>query len=415
MYGALLGMIFFLPFSFALIEICQVTMISAWALKCFLLGKAPQRPESCPRGFNFFSSNMGWALMAIALLIVLTIPFSHFPSLSLKKFFTRFLQQILLMYLVTVIVQTPKRLYGVLSVLLFTLFLVSVDVIIQFTWGKSIAHHTPLIYGRVTGPMNHPNDLGTMLVTVLPVVMVSIITFRRWLPLQTAILILFLLLVNALGLTASRGAWIAFAVSMIVLVFTLKRPKVILLVALLLLAFGGVYGRYSLSSREDLLGFSERQAHVIKPNSAWELFFGPTGRETYWQTAGDVIKHNPWFGCGYNAYVQTLKDLRVGHEEYPHNSLLHITAELGLMGLILWGWFFTALCLQIKNALRAVSRDGDLFLLGCGISAGILAWFIHSLMDTAWASLQLGVLWWLFIGILLSLGPLEDSVRRKLQ
>jgi len=141
----------------------------------------------------------------------------------------------------------------------------------------------------------------------------------------------------------------------------------------------------------------------------YKAFVNPSDRDFYWKTAAGVIKDYPWFGCGYSAYVRTLQDLHVGHEEYPHNSLIHITVELGAVGLILYGWFFTALWLQIKNVLRAVSFERDLFLLGIGMTAGILAWMIHSLVDTGWASLQLGVLWWLFIGILLSMKLILNS------
>ena len=314
------------------------------------------------------------------------------------------------MYLVTEIIHSRKRLYGVLSMLLLTLFLVTVDVMVQFTWGKSIVHHATMIFGRVSGPMNHPNDLGTLLVTVLPLVLILIFTTPSWIRI-TGISILFLFLLNALGLTASRGAWVSFMVSIVALGIFLKNKKLMVLIIFILAVFSWIYGMHCLNTRIDMYN-NVPGPNSLQVNPSWglhavrnffELFFGPSGRESYWGTAVNVIKHYPWFGCGYSAYVQTLRDLHVGHEEYPHNSLLQITAELGFLGLILYGWFFTALYLQIKNVLSVVSRERDLFLLGCGISSGILAWLIHSFMDTAWASLQLSVLWWLFIGIMFSL------------
>ena len=134
------------------------------------------------------------------------------------------------------------------------------------------------------------------------------------------------------------------------------------------LLWGRVWALYS----------SMPQGQIIKPSfknpwglpvqyNAIKLLTGSSGRELYWDTAVGVIKKYPWFGCGYTAYVQTLKDLRVGHLEYPHNSLLHITAELGLVGLMLYSWLFIALCLQIKKVLRVISAQRDLFLIGCGV------------------------------------------------
>ena len=426
MYASLLAMVFFLPFSFAMIEACQVTMIIAWVSKCVVLYMSKRSKAFQDRSVTFFSSSIGASLTAIALLILLTIPFSHDPSLSIKKFFSRFLQQVLLMCFVTQCINTRKRLYCVLSALLLMLFFITVDVGFQYFGGVSLVHHKPLIFGRVSGSLNHPNDLGTLLVTVLPVVLVLMITYRSWIPLllgcsklkgrkaswigMVIISILFFLLLNALGLTASRGAWVAFAISIITLGFCLKRQKVTILIILILTLFFGVFGMHCLSTRIDMYKhrpvFTDSISNPLGLPAGYNVFavlLGPSGREFYWGTAVSVIKHFPLFGCGYSAYVQTLRDLRVGHEEYPHNSFLHITAELGFAGLILYGWFFTTLFFQMKNILKFTSSERDLFLLGCGVSTGILAWFIHSLMDTAWASYQLSVLWWLFIGILLSL------------
>ena len=402
MYGSLLALIFVLPYSLALISVCQGTMAVAWVANRILLFKASSR-RGWIQGFNFTSSSMLWPLMAIGLLIVLTIPFSHAPALSARKFFTIFLQEIFLMYVVTQVVHSRKRLYSVLAMLLLTLFLVAIDVMIQYTWGKSIVHHSLLTLGRVTGPMNHPNDLGTLLATVLPVVLVSIIACRRWLPLQVMISLLFLFLAIALGLTDSRGAWFAFTVSMVALGFCFRRRRIIVLIIFLLAIFFGIFAMYYMRTRIDPHSSFTNPLGLSSGYDVLKSFFDPSSREAYWGTAIGVIKHYPWFGCGYSAYVQTLRDLHVGHEEYPHNSLFHITAELGLVGLSLYSWLFVALCLQGWRIICQVAGAEDLRILGCGISCGILAWMIHSLLDTPWSSVQLGLLVWLLIGILLSL------------
>ncbi len=395
MYGSLLAMIFFLPFSYALIAVCQAIMSIAWAFKFFLLCKTPSRRDRS-QGFDFSPGSMVWPLIAIGLLIVLTIPFSHYPALSIKKFFTRFLQQIFLMYLVTQVIDSRKRLYSVLAMLLLTFFVVAVDAMVQYTWGHSIVHHKPLILGRVSGALNHPNDLGTFLVTVLPMVLALAINSRRWTA-RGVISVLFLLLIIVLGLTSSRGAWLAFAVSMLALGACLSRRRVVVLIVLLLAVFFWIFGVHCLKTRTDLYNGPG------SPVSVLEAFSDPSARGLYWDTAIGVIKKYPWFGCGYNAYVQTLNDLNIGHTEYPHNSLLHITAELGLVGLVFYLWLFVALCLQGWRTICRVASLEDIRILGYGISCGILAWMIHSLLDTPWSSLQLSLLLWLMIGILLSL------------
>ena len=226
--------------------------------------------------------------------------------------------------------------------------------------------------------------------------------------------VVFFVLVSALGLTSSRGAWVAFAVSMIVLGFYLRRRGVIAFIVTMLVLFFGVFGMYCLSTRIDIYPVPMTQGPAMKPTftnpwglpaqyDAFKILLGISGRELYWDTAIGVIKRYPWFGCGYSAYVQTLKDLQVGHTEYPHNSLLHITAELGIVGLCLYLWLFAALCMKAWRTLRAVFADRGLYVLGCGISCGLLAWMVHSLVDTPWSSLQLSILLWLMMGVLLSL------------
>jgi O-antigen ligase len=174
----------------------------------------------------------------------------------------------------------------------------------------------------------------------------------------------------------------------------------------MLVAFFWVFGIYCMSTRIDISS-SSPGAH----SSVAAVFLNPSSRGFYWGIATDVIRHYPWFGCGYNAYVQTLKDMHISNQEYPHNSLLHITAELGFVGLVAYCWLFVALCLQIKNVLNTVFGERDLFLIGCGISCGIMAWLIHSLMDTPWSSLQLNILLWSFIGILLSLRRIKEGAK----
>jgi O-antigen ligase len=414
MYGCLLALVFIFPFSFAYISILQGILFTAWVINGILLKLSSRK--GCPSYLDFTANSMFWPLLAIGLLIALTIPFSHYPALSLKKFGTRFIFQVLLMCTVIQVVRSRKRLYSVLAVLFFAVFLTGVDALLQYKLGYDIVHHTAQALGRVSGSMNSANDLGTLLVTVLPVVLVLIFTkFSKTqgerAPWAAVMVVLYLVLASVLGLTVSRGAWVAFAISSMALAFCFRRPKIIFSMVLMLVVFFWAFGMYCLSHRIDIYDVGMTHGPVMKPSWAnpwglpaqyhpWELLFNSSGRQSYWDKAIVVIKKYPWFGCGYSAYLKTLNDMHFSGTEYPHNSLLHITAELGIVGLLFYLWLFVALCLQAWRVLREVSGEKDLYTIGCGISCGILAWMIHSLLDTPWSSLQLSVLLWLVIGIL---------------
>lgn len=459
MFFALLGLVIFIPYSSAMIQGFLLTILVAWLIKHFLLWRAnPQK--GFYSNFCFPSIGLSWPLIIIAILIVTTIPFSHDSMLSLKKFFSRFLQQIFLMYVTVEIVNTQKRLYAVLVMLLWTLIVVNADVVHQFLSGQSFIFSNHMSYQRVTGPMRHANDLGSLLVTVIPVVLSLTITRRFWMPilfnprffviLKVVCISLFLLMVIALGFTTSRGAWVAFILTTIAGGIFLKKYWWTAWTVLLLILYFWIFGIYFTSVRTDIFAKNSIQSEVMvqkktaiqkdhptqnkgiiqnetpienkdlvfadKPaenkfSFQSKKFLDPSRRFEYWNTALKVIKQYPWFGCGYNAYIQTLQKLGLEPIEYPHNSIVHITAELGILGLLAFIWFFVALFTQGLRVLKTIASHREIFLLGTGIFFGLLAWFVHSLFDTPWESLQLNILWWFLIGVLMSLRNIAQQVR----
>jgi len=402
MFGALLVVIMFTPYSSVMIEGGLLVMLVSWFVKSSLIWKKNLKVDS----FNSCSSSscgLQWPLIIIGILIITTLPFSHAPALSLKKFFSRFLQQIFLMFAVIEVVKSPKRLYIVMVTILLTLIVVNIDTICQYFTGHSFIYHNTMIFGRLSGPMRHPNDFGTLLVTVLPVTLSLLMTSRYWVPLiighrwtkimaiVCAVVLFFLLM--SLGMSASRGAWVAFVITSIGFGVYLRNFRLVGIIILTLGLFFWIFGLNCIKVRTDIsLGLSNA-----------ETFLNPSSRNLYWQTALDLTKHSPIFGCGYNAYIQTLKDFKMGLKEYPHNSLLHILAELGIVGLVAYLWFFSKLLFNGHRILRSIYAQKNLYVLGVGIYFGVLAWLIHSLMDTPWESLLLNILWWLMVGLLLSL------------
>ncbi len=414
MFFALLVLIIFVPYSAAVTQGCLILIIVAWLVKHSLIWKSNPH-QNIFSNLKFSPLSPAMPLLIIGLLIVLTIPWSHAPALSLKKFFSRFLQQVFLMYVIVEIIQSPKRLCRLLVFLMWTLLVVTVDVMLQYTLGHSfIFHKHTLLFQRVSGSMRHPNDLGTLLVTVLPVTITMLLTRGFWMPLlfkKQYILffsalggILLCLILVSLGFTFSRGAWVAFIATMLGGCIFLQKYRWAALVIVLLVVFFWFFGVYFTNMRTDIF-----PKDSIEQNSV--QFLNPSQRIEYWQTAIEVIRRFPWFGCGYNTYIQTLQQLGLGPVEYPHNSLLHVTTELGIVGLLLYLWFFLALFFKGFKILNSLKFQYELYLLGCGIFFGIIAWLIHSLLDTPWESLQLSLLWWFFIGLLLSLEKVGQQLK----
>jgi O-antigen ligase len=447
MFGGVLLLTLFIPYSSVMIQVGLFTMLVAWLMKRSLIWKANSNRLFFDN-FKLPPCGLEWPLFMIGLLIIVTLPFSHAPALTFKKFFSRFLQQIILMYFVIEAVTTPKRLYYLITTLLATFAVVTADIFVQYFCGHSFIFNSAMLQGqRVTGPMRHPNDLGTLLVMILPIILSLILTRKFWIPLifksRSIIPItalcgtLFGLLIIALGLTVSRGAWVAFIITLIGLSVFLKNNRLTGVVIGLFVLFFWFFGMRCIMLRTDISqGFTQEKSSLTSPKDSAvssttaapslasqapaptskpasyshsvvkvseKVFLNPSRRFEYWGTASSVIKMYPLFGCGYNTYIQTLQKLNLYPQEYPHNSIMHIAAEVGLIGLAGYIWFWLALFFNWKRILDTIFLNRELYILGAGIGFSLLAWLIHSFTDTAWESLPLSIFWWLLIGVLFSL------------
>ncbi len=83
---------------------------------------------------------------------------------------------------------------------------------------------------------------------------------------------------------------------------------------------------------------------------------------------------------------------------YAHNCYLQMAAETGIFGLLIFLWFVAAL---LKGAVFKVLKFKDKFLKATliGIVGGILAYLVHSFVDTHLYSLPLAVLFWAMAGL----------------
>lgn len=110
----------------------------------------------------------------------------------------------------------------------------------------------------------------------------------------------------------------------------------------------------------------------LRPSTVWN-------RLGTWQEAVRLFLERPLLGWGPGCY-QTLSE---NETEHPHADSFPLTvaAEMGLLGLVAFGWLFFA-------AGRLAWRVGG------SESLGLLAWAVHNLVDDT--------LWWYPTGIVLA-------------
>ena len=192
-----------------------------------------------------------------------------------------------------------------------------------------LAHINNSVFMRSIGSFPDPNTFGFYLAFVIPT---ALLVKEKYFKIIGGMLIL------ALLFTFSRGAYIGAIISLIVLLFlNLKfkikhenaRIKFFKFKALIILFF--ILCSFLL---------------IISPIG--ERFFssfdfqnkGVSERLEIWSQAVNVIKENPFLGVGIGNYVEKV-DLFSEQRGYrspihAHNIYLQITAELGIIGLILY-------------------------------------------------------------------------------
>lgn len=244
---------------------------------------------------------------------------------------------------------------------------------------------------RAYGALDHPNILGTLLVTSIILVIILQINNQKernlWLLSQVALTTLAL----ALLFTFSRAAWLGLILALIYL-FTLyliqqnyvnfkKLLKTIIFPTVLILAI--------ITLNKDIFLARFNTTERLEEKSINE-------RTTGYTEAINIIKINPLFGTGIGNYSLNLnKQINNKPSWYyqpTHNTLLLIWAEIGLIGSI----FFIGITVTIfwHNKLNleaalifpittALLFDHWLWSLHVGI---LLFWVILSMINKNLAS-----------------------------
>jgi hypothetical protein len=225
---------------------------------------------------------------------------------------------------------------------------------------------------RAAGLMQNANTFGWYLCTFAPVVVAMLLMrvkgFRRWQRwLFAAAAGLGLV---ALILTYARGSWLAFALSLVWLAalayralsasergkFARQLAAIGVAAGVLCFPFAGsIYTRLT----EDDGGAAYSRVPLI-------------------QVAAAMIEDNPVLGVGLNSYEsamrrydETAEKITDGFDWPVHNIFLHMAAETGVPGLLL---FLALICFALRQGWRVYrSQDPFLSALAAGLIVGLLA------------------------------------------
>lgn len=222
------------------------------------------------------------------------------------------------------------------------------------------------------------NHLALMLGRAWPFLIAGALAKWRWLWLPAALVGL------ALILTFSTGGWLGALAGGLVVLLALRRRR-------LATRLGGVAAvALVLVSTLAILGILPERLNPLRQTGGFRL--------DLWISSLEMVRDHPWLGVGLDnfAYLYQQVYLREGaaaepNLSHPHNWVLHVWLELGLLGLISFGWLLWRFWRQARKTLTA---SGARWVVAgaCGSMADLL---VHGFIDNSYFLVDLAFLFWL--------------------
>jgi len=273
---------------------------------------------------------------------------------------------------------------------------------------------------RAYGTFEQPNPYGGYLGLTLPVALglavVAALGLGRWSRswrwfTLTAAGTSAALMLTALVMSWSRGAWLGFGAAVVgmavALVVKSGRGAVLTVILVALVVYTLLAGGLAQVPPSLIQRFSDFVPYLgvsdVRGTEITDANFAVLERLAHWQAAWEMWTDHPWLGVGignyepvYPRYALPQWPLPLGH---AHNYYLNIAAEGGIVGLSAYVLLWSIALLQ---AWRAVRRGSGWQLgLALGVLGVVVHLSVHNFVDNLYVHgmyLHLGVLLGLIAG-----------------
>lgn len=410
-------LIFWLPYSPAVVETCVIFILMLWLLKRGILlaeikGPAKTVREKLFRLFkgikpesSFLNKPIGFFMLAC----ILSVTGSAFFEQSLRGFFTKTLEWFIVYFLVIEVFKDKRHVIIALGILIFTAFSTGIDSLVQF-----YITHKDIFLGHVIEPGDRPsagfktpNGLGGYLTGIVPGLSAWVLLGKQKFSYRVVASFILLLLTWSLILTFSRGAWFGTFLGGTFLLFLILFPGKRSHIYLSLGMFGAV------------IFLSLALVFIVAHGSGQtilERFETIQWRLGIWNVSFEMIRDKPFFGHGINTFMKIFQAYRgesVG-PTYAHNCFIQLAAETGIAGLFCFLWIVATMFHESLGKLRFnFEKDRSLGALAVGLLAGIFAFLVHSFFDAHFYSLQLSVYLWFVVGVLVATCKISDAPEER--
>lgn len=324
--------------------------------------------------FHQFLSGKKWDFMKepmvvfyIWFLIYVFINGFSMPSSFTRESFTFYVSIAAFAFLVLTQVNTPRRMRVIIWTFLITVFIVSVQSILNYV----IFHNTTL---RMAGGTFDPNYFA---ISLLPFISISFynIGVEKSKFLKFISLVICLTLLGALAVTQSRGGFVGLA-GMLLIAFLTARKKYGALIIVLFSCFL----IYSFMPGQFWQRFAETKIEV-QPNELVTTTITSTVRRYYLaKAAWEMFLDYPIFGVGLGNYYWECPLYYPLAPGRAHNMYLEILAEMGMIGIFLFAGILISYlkCLgRLKMAAFPYNLVAKSFFIG-HMGFFIAALFLHA-------------------------------------
>lgn len=374
---SLCAIAFFLPISKSIIESFSILAIISYLIKKLVSS------EDLPK------TPINLTLFIYLFICIVSVFMSSNLKISARTFFCKTIQDVAFFFVVAETLNSKQRLKNILSILFLSSLVLGIDGIYQYFTRKDFIRNRPVIFtDRIYASFATPNAFGCYLSVIISFIITSFckkITFKLSRFLYGG---LFILLFVCLVLTVSRGAWFAFLGSALFLSIWIHILGVIFLSLGIIIAIIQPFCPPFIK---------ERLANFFILTDA-----GSIDRKFIWQAGWKMFISNPWLGVGLGTFMFNFKKYIAEDYQYSaayaHNCYLQMASEMGLIGLLA---FLFILGLFFYRGIKILNKGERNFywytLLAC-LSA-IIGYCVQMGVDTTLYSLDLGMLFWLTLGI----------------
>ena len=248
----------------------------------------------------------------------------------------------------------PEQRWLVFTTIVCIDFLVGIHSVLSY--GAGVRERSAGLIG------GQPNLYGGFLAMQIPFLMALFVSGELSGRVRLIVGVLLLVVLQALVLTGSRGAWVAAVIGMLIFAVAGNRRAIpVLLVGYLLMpVFFYGFNQERLQTLNQIVG--QDAAQEEDPDDSFEY------RMNVWRNVGALVTAPYVWGHGFATSNEAMQKAGIlTRKKAVHSSIISLAVEMGLIGVGLYFWILLVLWRTARQHLT-VSRQG----LGAVLAAGFI-------------------------------------------